>query len=107
VRVRSKKIETPRAPGRDVFSTGEWDAIVREASLSPREIEILRHIFDDEKESVIAAALGVSPHTVHTHLERLYRKLGVSGRCAAVVRVVVLFRDLEKRKAPAACTARL
>jgi LuxR family maltose regulon positive regulatory protein len=32
----------------------------------------------------IAARLGVSPHTVRTHLKRLYRDQGVRTRSAAV-----------------------
>jgi len=90
---------TSRA-GRDLFTAQEWDAICARAGLSPREVEIVKLVFDDLKESAIADALGVSPHTVHTHLERLYRKLGISGRCAAVVRVFAVFRDLQGPVAP-------
>ena len=31
--------------------------------------------------------LGISPHTVHTHLERLYRKLGVGSRVALTTKI--------------------
>lgn len=36
----------------------------------------------------MARQLDISTHTIHSHLERLYRKLGVTSRCGAVVRVV-------------------
>jgi DNA-binding CsgD family transcriptional regulator len=48
----------------------------------------MQAVFDDQKETAIAANLGISTHTVHTHLERLYRKLRVSSRVSLVVRVV-------------------
>jgi len=46
-------------------------------------------VFDDQNESRIARSLGISAHTVHTHIERVYRKLGVSSRVTLVVRVFV------------------
>lgn len=92
--------DAARPSGRRVFSAEEWRSIAGAAGLSPREFEIIQRVFDDEKESAIASGLGVSPHTVHTHLERLYRKLGVSGRCAAVVRVIEVFRGVVARDAP-------
>ena len=54
-----------------------------------RGLEIVQCIFDDRTEAGMARQLGISAHTIHTHLERLYRKLGVSTRCAAVVCVFV------------------
>lgn len=55
--------------------------------LSPRELQIVQGVFDDLKEAAIADRLGISSHTVHTHLERLYRKLGVSGRGPMIVAI--------------------
>lgn len=52
------------------------------------EVGILHAVFDDHKQSTIAVNLGVSTHTAHTHLERLYRKLSVSSRVALVARLV-------------------
>ena len=60
-------------------------------ALSGRESEILQAVFDDQKESCIAANLGISAHTVHTHLERIYRKLHVSSRVELVVRVFAAY----------------
>ena len=84
--------------GRHVLNPSEWRDVEAALSLSGREFQILQCLFDDQKESVIAQGLGMSPHTVHTHLERLYRKLGVSGRGAAIVRVFGTFRDLAEQR---------
>lgn len=76
----------------------KWLAIATLLRLSRRESQILRCILDDEPEAVIADHLGISPHTVHTHLERLYRKLGVNSRCQATVRVFAEYVGLEQRQ---------
>ena len=55
--------------------------------LSRRESEIARHVLDDATEVTIASELSLSSHTVHSYIERLYRKLGVSSRCQLVVRL--------------------
>jgi len=48
-------------------------------------LQIIQGIFDDKKEFAIAAELTISVHTVHTHLERLYRKLGVRTRIGLIL----------------------
>ena len=78
-----------RSPGRSIFSAQQWLSLGRSLRLSDRELEIVQCIFDDDTEAAMARRLGISAHTIHTHLERLYRKLGVASRCAAVVCVFV------------------
>ena len=73
--------------GKAVLTSQEWRSLAARLALSPRELQILQLVFDDEKELAIAESLSISPHTVHTHLGRLYRKLGVSSRCEAVVKI--------------------
>lgn len=51
---------------------------------SPRENEILRHLVDGATSKEMAARLYLSEATVKSHLNRLYRKLGVNDRSAAV-----------------------
>jgi two-component system, NarL family, nitrate/nitrite response regulator NarL len=53
-------------------------------SLSPREHDVLRGLARGLSGPQIAAELHVSPSTVKTHLQRLYERLGVSDRAAAV-----------------------
>ena len=54
------------------------------ALLSPRELEVLGMIGRGVTASEMAGELFLAPATVKTHLHRLYEKLGVSDRAAAV-----------------------
>jgi len=54
--------------------------------LSAREREVLALVADGLSNTAIAAELYLSPQTVKTHLDRIFTKLGVSGRAAAVRR---------------------
>jgi DNA-binding CsgD family transcriptional regulator len=74
--------------GRGLFSQDVWFQISNRLSLSERELQIVQGVFDDQHENQIAQELEISSHTVHTHLERLYHKLGVSSRVELVVRIV-------------------
>jgi HD-GYP domain-containing protein (c-di-GMP phosphodiesterase class II) len=53
--------------------------------LSAREIEVLRHVVRGASNKVIARALGISPSTVHHHVQHIYDKIGVSSRAAATL----------------------
>jgi two-component system, NarL family, nitrate/nitrite response regulator NarL len=54
------------------------------AALSNREREILTLTAEGHSAPDIAEQLYLSPATVKTHLQRIYQKLGVSDRAAAV-----------------------
>jgi hypothetical protein len=51
-------------------------------------------LFNDEKELAIATSLGITTRTVHTHIERLYRKLGTKDRAQLLLRVMQEFLAL-------------
>ncbi|MGA9678391.1 MAG: response regulator transcription factor [Mycobacterium sp.] len=82
------------AQGRDVVSpalaaglAGEIRRRGNEAQtpvLTPRESEVLNLIAQGCSIPTIAAELYLAPSTVKTHVQRLYEKLGVSDRAAAV-----------------------
>lgn len=55
-------------------------------ALTPRELGVLQHLVDGLSVAQIAAADVTSEHTVRTHVKRIYRKLGVSGRQEAIAR---------------------
>jgi DNA-binding NarL/FixJ family response regulator len=52
--------------------------------LTPREADILKLLADGATNDGVARELAISPRTVQTHLDRLYRKLGVANRTGAV-----------------------
>jgi two-component system, NarL family, nitrate/nitrite response regulator NarL len=72
--------ETHRAIAEEIRSRAPADP----SPLSQREREILRLTADGGSASEIAESLYLSPATVKTHLQRIYQKLGVSDRAAAV-----------------------
>jgi DNA-binding CsgD family transcriptional regulator len=74
--------------GQRLFTDKAWHGIALALGIAPRELEIVRRIFDDRTEADIARELGISPHTVHTYLARIYHKLHVASRVQLVVRVV-------------------
>ena|ERR1035441_1133361 len=80
-----------RTGGAGVFGRRVWASIARSLELSPRELQLVRGVFDDDTDFSIAASLGISPHTVHTHFERLHRKLEVANRSQLILRIVSEF----------------
>ena len=71
-----------------MFSEAGWAEIARALRLSRRELQIVRGVFDNRTEHAIAADAGMADGTVHTHLERLYRKLAVTTRVQLVLCVI-------------------
>ena len=56
--------------------------------LTCREQEVLRWLAAGKTDRDIGDILAISPRTVHKHLQRIYEKLGVETRTAAVVRAM-------------------
>jgi DNA-binding CsgD family transcriptional regulator len=57
---------------------------IRSLGLSPRELEVLAVLAAGDSNKVMARRLGISPHTVKTHVGRVCEKLGVQRRGQAV-----------------------
>jgi len=70
------------APARESASTIESDST---PPLTHREREVLALLVDGRANKVIAARLGISEHTVKTHIAALYEKLRARNRAEAVV----------------------
>ena len=62
--------------------------------LTPREQDVLRWLSAGKTDRDIGAILAISPRTVHKHLQRIYEKLGVETRTAAVTRAFGLDKPL-------------
>ncbi len=88
---------SPLTSTQQFISPEAWDLLAGDLRLSGREVQCVRQIFADKKEGDIAAELGISPHTIHTHLDRLYHKLGVNSRVELVVRIMARFLELTSR----------
>jgi DNA-binding CsgD family transcriptional regulator len=78
--------EAPKRPA--LLASGIWPNLAEQLRLSPREVQVVKGVFRDDKEQAIAADLGISPHTVSTYLQRIYAKLRVGSRPQLIVRVV-------------------
>jgi DNA-binding CsgD family transcriptional regulator len=82
-------------------------AAVRRASaawpggLTSREREVLRLVAQGQTNREVARSLWISPHTVRSHLENVFEKLGVTNRAAAVARVFVNGSSENGGRAPA------
>jgi DNA-binding CsgD family transcriptional regulator len=78
----------PPAPG----TASPGAAILRSAALglplTARERGVLHWLAAGKTDRDIADILSISPRTVHKHLQRIYEKLGVETRTAAVMRVL-------------------
>ena len=58
------------------------------ASLTPRELDVLRMVASGFPNAEIADRLSISPRTVTTHLSSIYRKLDTSSR-TAITRIAI------------------
>lgn len=74
-----------RVIGRPQPSAFDGNAKAQAAlGISPRELEVLHEIAAGRSNNEIAERLNVSPHTVKTHVARLFDKLDASRRTEAI-----------------------
>lgn len=83
-----------------ILTESEWLEISSRLHLSARESQIVRLMLCSLLQSSIAKRLRISPHTVHTHVDRVYRKVRVSGRCELVLKVLETHVELTRRAPP-------
>jgi LuxR family transcriptional regulator/LuxR family quorum-sensing system transcriptional regulator CciR len=55
-------------------------------ALSPREREVLHWIARGKSNAAISTIMDISPHTVDTHVRRIFDKLGVADRTTAAIK---------------------
>lgn len=76
---------TPRhRPGPDDDETPIDTTGLASFGLTRREREVIAWVAAGKRNAEIAAILGAKPRTVGKHLERIFEKLGVETRSAAV-----------------------
>ncbi len=71
-----------------------WKLIANSLRLSRREFQVSKAIVAGFSDAEIAVQLGISPNTVHAHLDRLYRKLNVHSRCQLVSAIFAAYVTL-------------
>ncbi|HVX86879.1 MAG TPA: LuxR C-terminal-related transcriptional regulator [Phycisphaerae bacterium] len=62
--------------------------------LTDREWMVLRGLNSDDGEKQLADRLSLSPHTLHSHIKSIYRKVGVQGRLPLLARLQTAMREL-------------
>lgn len=70
-----------------LFSDEQWESIADSLKLGGRDLQVVQGVFADQTEMQIASHLGISHHTVHSYLIRVYRKLEISSRCELLLEV--------------------
>ena len=70
-------------------------AVLTRLGLSVRESDVLTWAASGKTNPAIADLLGISSRTVQTHLERIYRKLGVETQTAAAARALEAMREAD------------
>ncbi|WP_030379132.1 MULTISPECIES: helix-turn-helix transcriptional regulator [unclassified Streptomyces] len=81
---RTAAYEDRTAAYEDRFPTPE--DLTAECRLTPREVTVLLLLAEALTADAIGRRLGISPRTVHKHVENLYRKLGTRDRVDTVLR---------------------
>ncbi|MEK6744043.1 MAG: response regulator transcription factor [Nitrospirota bacterium] len=78
---------SPMSPkiARKVIREFQDEGVDEQYLLSHREIEIVREVENGLTYKDIATKLGISPHTVHTHIKNIYEKLHAKDRPEALV----------------------
>ena len=71
-----------------LLSREEWQRVGNELNLSRRELELIQHIFEGKKLTVIARDMGLALGTVKTYSQRIHQKLGVSDNLEIALAVI-------------------
>lgn len=86
----------PAFPMPEMFSAPSASCEVLE--LSVREVEVLESLRRGKTNLDIAAALDISPFTVKNHVQRIFRKIGVTNRTQAAARYGEVLRQVAARE---------
>jgi DNA-binding NarL/FixJ family response regulator len=85
---------TRRRISNELLREEEWSVVADHLGLSPRESAVAHGLLDGGAERTIATELGLSTHTVHSYVWRIYRKAGVRSRHELTIRAFGMVRSL-------------
>ena len=86
--VKSQRNLRRKLRGASLLSEHAWLEIGRTLDITKRGLQIVQAVFDNQHEADIAKRFKLSPHTVHMHMNRLFKKLTVKSRTELVLRIV-------------------
>lgn len=75
----------------------QWLLIQRRYRLSPRELQVAKHVCQGFVNEEIAGSLRISIGTVKTHLRNIYRRIHVTNKIGMLLRFLELFVASESR----------
>ncbi len=70
-----------------MFTPEQWGKIHNILNVTNREMDVVRLIVAHESEKEVARDLGIKLSTVHSHILRIYQKLGINCRSELIARV--------------------
>lgn len=73
------------------LASPSWREVCRKLNLSVRERQICQHFFFNVRETEVASNLGISSHTVHSYVDRMYRKLAIHSRQELLGRLFITY----------------
>ena len=71
-----------------IFTEKEWQTLRERLSLSPRQYELIRHLFDGSSDKEIASRMGISVSAVRAHIGRLFDKCRARDRVGLILCIV-------------------
>ena len=80
------------ATATEIFSESEWDVLVDELSLSPRQSEVVHLLLSGHSDKQVATELDIAVPTVRTHLSRLFLKFDLQDRNELILHIFCHFR---------------
>jgi DNA-binding NarL/FixJ family response regulator len=77
-----------------VIADDEWPVIGKRLGFSNgRQLSIIQMLLEGQKIDAIAMRLDLSPNTVQTYVQRIYRRLEIHSRLELMIRVLIAQRN--------------
>jgi DNA-binding NarL/FixJ family response regulator len=70
------------------FQDKELNADPDFCNLTPRELEVLKHMVDGKRYQQIADTMFISYEGVHSHVKKIYEKMHVNSKSEAIVKAI-------------------